>query len=157
MYFWRTNQLAEDLKNNNVTEREKMRYFLALTIVAMIGFYLTSLNLVLRNNNVSHVSSFVELVIGLLIATIGIRITFYSNKGNQGLDYLARVVCLSLPIIIKIVVITVFFGLTITLAAGRLYQLSPNGLFRSYMLNSNWIFIIINTAASGGGCVDFFI
>lgn len=40
MYFWKTGILAEDLKNNKVTERNFKNYYLASTLLGMISYYL---------------------------------------------------------------------------------------------------------------------
>lgn len=108
MYFWNTTQLVEDLKNNQVSESEFKNYYLVSGILILLSVFLLSqmpaedwkmnLSLFLINS-------------GLLISWM--NTIFKANGGNQGQQFLNRVIALYLPISIQlmayfIVIILIF-------------------------------------------------
>ena len=61
---------------------------------------------------------FVMILLDILITIFGINITFNTNQGNEGSDYIARVTMLSLPILINLFVCGMIIGICILIAAG---------------------------------------
>ena len=53
---------------------------------------------------------FIKFYIILLIIIGGIQLTFRANKGNGGEDYVKRMVLLSLPIVVRLIVGFLIFG-----------------------------------------------
>jgi len=100
MYFWKTAKLADDIKNNKVSEKSKMYYYLLLMSLSNIMAYEFLIEL---SFDMAVVLS--ELLLTFLVIIIGTLITFNTNKGEDGVDYIARVVMLGLPISIKIIVL----------------------------------------------------
>ena len=98
MYFWKTAQLAADIKNNKVSEKSKMYYYLLLTSLSNIMAYEFLMEL-----SYDMTAALSELLLTFLVIIIGTLVTFNTNKGESGVDYIARVVMLGLPISIKII------------------------------------------------------
>ena len=106
MYFWKTAQLADDIKNNKVSEKSKMYYYLLMML--MFNVFAYSFLLDLRAEDVS-VDIF-EMIITTVILVGGILINFKANKGVDGVDYMARVIMLGVPIAIKLTIVMMLFG-----------------------------------------------
>ena len=107
MYFWKTAQLADDIKNNKVNEKSKMYYYLLMMIMFNIFAYSFLLDLEAENSSVDVF----EMIITTLLLIGGILINFKANNGENGVDYMARVVMLGLPIAIKLTIIMLLLGL----------------------------------------------
>jgi hypothetical protein len=95
VYFWNTKKLANDIKDKKVGEKAKLYYYLIAAVVIGSEVYFET---ILEEFNTFGFLSF------LLVFVIGTLITFRTNKGENGEDYIARVIMLSLPINIKIMV-----------------------------------------------------
>jgi hypothetical protein len=106
MYFWKTQQLADDIKNNKISERSKMYYYL----IMMVLFNMATYAFLLEGEDTANIRLLIGEISSIIIVTIvGILITFKTNKGQDGVDYMARMTMLGLPIGIKIIVfITIF-------------------------------------------------
>lgn len=107
MYWWNTHKLAEAIKNDVLNEYDKMKYFLTLSLILVVSMYL------IQFQESSSVTALIEMILMFLIVLFGILITFKANRGNEGKDYIVRVTCLSLPILIKIMLLSVLFGIII--------------------------------------------
>ena len=107
MYFWKTAQLADDIKNNKVSEKSKMHYYLLM--MTMFNIFAYSFLLDLGAENVS-VDIF-EMAITTLLLVGGILINFKANKGVDGADYMARVIMLGVPIAVKLTIAMMLFGI----------------------------------------------
>lgn len=136
MYFWNTTQLVEDLKNNQVSESEFKNYYLVSGILILLSVFLLSqmpaedwkmnLSLFLINS-------------GLLISWM--NMIFKANGGNQGQQFLNRVIALYLPISIQLMAYFIVIIL--------IFQLLLNG-FESQMAQAT--FDLINRWSSS--CFD---
>ena len=108
MYIWKTNKLAEDLKENKVSQTDFKRYYLISSVILSISVYFLSIEA-----RPYPVVCFFETV-GVIIVTIfGLNLIFKANGGDDGKDYLNRVISLSLPVMIKSMVIAFLIGIVI--------------------------------------------
>jgi uncharacterized membrane protein YeiH len=112
MYIWKTTELSNEIKENILTEKDWKQYYLAGTIVMTIAMYIAQL--VPRINTQPLI---VEAVLLVVIAVIGINITFKTNQNNNGSNFVARVTALSFPIIIKVSVFAILFGIALEVVA----------------------------------------
>ena len=126
MYFWRTGQLASDIKLKGIGEAEKKNYYLAATIVTLASIFILSLSA--QKNTYAALLEFVCII---TISIIGITITFATNKGNDGIDYIGRIVSLSFPLTIKIVLFGFIFGFF----AGFFSAITKNAAFLPWSLS----------------------
>ena len=112
MFIWKTTELSNEIKENTLTEKDWKQYYLAGTIVMTIAMYIAQL--VPRINTQPLI---VEAVLLVVIAVIGINITFKTNQNNNGSNFVARVTALSFPIIIKVSVFSILFGIALEVVA----------------------------------------
>jgi hypothetical protein len=112
MFIWKTTELSNEIKENTLTEKDWKQYYLAGTIVMTIAMYIAQL--VPRINTQPLI---VEAVLLVVIAVIGINITFKTNQNNNGSNFVARVTALSFPIIIKVSVFAILFGIALEVVA----------------------------------------
>ena len=96
MYLWKTGLLAKDLRENRITEPEKMKYYFVSSLISFI-----SMAMLRFTPQQSSTWVPVYFVAGIIITFFGVRITFRTNRGADGSDYITRMFCLSLPLLIK--------------------------------------------------------
>ncbi len=102
MYIWRTKRLAEDLKSGNIKENDFKNYYIATSVIFLLGFYISLLE------PVEVIEAMVFEAIGEIVVTIiALNIIFHSNGGDNGESYLNRVVSLSLPLLIKVFAVSI--------------------------------------------------
>ena len=99
MYFGNVKQLVEDLKTHQVTQTQFKNYYLVSIIFVLLNYLLMS-QLEIMDLNIQAATTLVQL--GLLITWV--NILFKANGGEQGQQFLNRVVALSLPIGIRVTV-----------------------------------------------------
>lgn len=110
MYIWRTTALSEDIKADALSDNDWKQYYLAGSIFMTISTYLIMLT---PRENILSVLIESIAVIGVLI--FGVSITYNTNQkgGGTGQNYIARIIALSFPLLIKIFVLSLIFGLTL--------------------------------------------
>lgn len=98
MYFWNISALAEDLKNEKVSQKDKMKYFLVI-----------SLDLFRINNTtfeigiIGNIYPFIEMI----VIAIGVLLCYKVNRLGDNKEFVDRMVCLSWPISCRINVLRV--------------------------------------------------
>ncbi len=102
MYFWNTEKLIDDLKNNRLTEESFKNYYITVGLFTLLGMY--AVHLAPRINPQSVIVEFV-MSIGILIT--GLNALFAANGGKAGKYFLNRTVSLALPISIKLLVLSI--------------------------------------------------
>ena len=109
MYFWKTKKLAEEIRSDSISEQTWMKYFLAWIIFITLSQYVMSAS-PYENTN----AMLVEIIgiVGVII--FGVSITFKTNLIGSGTaqNYFCRVTALSIPIMIKIIVLMIGVGIT---------------------------------------------
>jgi uncharacterized membrane protein len=107
MFFWKTHKLAEDIKNETLSDNKWKNYYLAGSILMTFTMYLAFLTT--RTNKLVMLVEAISIV-GVII--FGVSITYNTNQaGNgNGMNYIARLVALSLPLQIKFCVLSIVFG-----------------------------------------------
>lgn len=102
MYFWRTDLLIKDLKQNRVTQADFKNYYLVSGILILLGFFALSQTAV-EELKISLAVFLINL--GLLISWI--NAAFKANGGEQGQNFLNRFIALYLTITIKITIFSI--------------------------------------------------
>jgi len=128
MYLWNTNALANELKEGTLSEREKFKYYITSTLLYELLILVTSFS--------ARTFSAVEIFLSLLSIAILFFGTYQSYRVNQkgdGLNFIERFICLSLPIGIKIIVWyflgMIIFFIVMILLGGRSSELNDYGTF----------------------------
>lgn len=112
MYLWNTAALVEDLKNNAVPEAEFKTYYVFSTVAILILFYLAGFA---ASESPNSIAELIEVMATIAVAIIGLNLAFKANLGNDGAGFLNKVASLSVPLMIKVTVLT--FAIFIPFAA----------------------------------------
>jgi len=96
MYLWNTKALAKELKEGTLNEWEKFKYFIT-------GVMLYELLISIPSDTDYNLFEWVVIsVSGFLITFLGIYMCYKINKTGDGLNFIERFICISLPIMIKL-------------------------------------------------------
>lgn len=106
MYIWNTGKLVAELKKNSLTEENFKNYYLATSILYLIGFYAATLS---PPNSLSALT--LEAIGSIGITIFGLNLAFNANKGNDGVCFLSRIASISFPLLIKLLIISIFLGI----------------------------------------------
>lgn len=114
MYFWNTARLAEDIKNGSLSNEDWKNYYLAGSILIILAMYMAMFS---PRPDMKLVLTEAIALIGVII--FGISITFNTNQAGNGtgINYIARVTALSLPLLIKFFVLSLAMGFAIGMMA----------------------------------------
>lgn len=93
MYLWKTRILAENIKNGSLEQKDFKKYLIAVATLTLFCFYMA----ILKSPGNIYMIMF-EITGSILITIFGINITFRTNGGNEGVEYLNRYISLSLPL-----------------------------------------------------------
>jgi hypothetical protein len=104
MYFWNTNKLIDDLKNERLATSDYKNYYLAGGVGALLMVFC------MRFSPVTNmILSTIDIVLSIIMLIIGINLCFRVNGGNQGRQFLNRLICIVLPISIRILLVYFLF------------------------------------------------
>lgn len=120
MYFWKTKELANQIKAGKISEEISKNYFIAYSVLIWIFSFPPE-----NSGIISRIPLIAGYILVAIITIVGINITFKTNKGNDGNNYIQRVIMLGLPIIIKLLIIsfiTAFIVNVIGLSIGFIHQ-----------------------------------
>lgn len=103
MYFWNVNQLAEDFKNDTVSERQQLPYLL---VYVGLGYAATDnyVNHFLIDGVANHLD-IALLFFNLLTALCGTVLCYHnSRQASETNGFIARYICLSFTIMIRLII-----------------------------------------------------
>lgn len=102
MYLWNSGKLVNDLRDNAVSEKEKLKYVLFWVVATMI------VSDPLLHFDYEYVLNDAILSAVMLIVSIAGTIYCYKvNKNGDNKDFLTRYICLSIPVGIRAFVIII--------------------------------------------------
>lgn len=113
MYFWKTKILATQIKETNISEEEQKNYYIATSVLATAFMYIA-----IAGGTPNLKATLTECVLLIIVTIFGINITFKTNQGNDGSNYISRVVMLGLPILIKIIIFGFLAGVLVGVFMG---------------------------------------
>jgi hypothetical protein len=99
MYLWNVSALASELKANTISEYEKTKYYI---------LYSAFLCFILAVPNVTEYPAalqFLRFSLDLLITVLGIVYVFKINEQGDNQDFIARSLCIGVPLSFKIIVL----------------------------------------------------
>ena len=106
MYIWKVAPLIEELKNQKLSQKEQLKYFLTYSLLMILStdpFLYTDFNYVIYDT--------IDTVVASVITVIGIIYCYKVNERVDGKDFILRFLTLGLPITVRFVfVIMVVFG-----------------------------------------------
>ncbi|WP_053911371.1 hypothetical protein [Pseudoalteromonas sp. SW0106-04] len=110
MYLWRTNQLIADFKNNNVSQKETMKYLLTVSLFMLLGSFFMELFPSDELSDKETMYLYIQYLMIALITILGIYFCYEKNQKIDSKNFIERFICFSLPVAIKsFFIITLFF------------------------------------------------
>lgn len=103
MYLWNVKALATDLREKKISQREKLYYFLATVFFSSLTDF--------SGDIFPHTRSLEALGVGFFINIIGIVFCYMANNEGDNEEFIDRLVCLSVPIGIRTLVVTIIVAL----------------------------------------------
>ena len=101
MYLWKVDSLVEDFKSGKVTQKEEFKYYLLFILTV------TCLTAPVFGKSSFNYFDVIALVAMLGITTYGVYYCYKINASGDNRDFIARITCLGLPIIIRLLVILI--------------------------------------------------
>lgn len=121
MYYWKTGLLVAELRNGSLTEAELKNYYLAASLLYLVGYYLA---LLMPPENGSALA--VEVVGSIVVTILGVNFAFHANGGNAGSRFLDKTISIAFPLLIKVLVASAVLGIALIVievaGASRLQQ-----------------------------------
>jgi hypothetical protein len=113
MYWWNVSKLAEDFREGRVEEKERLKYFLAATIVWGIA----AEPLFWYHHTFRLAVNAITAVVGRTTTILGTVLCYRANKSGDNTDFIGRMICLGWPICIKLLVLFVPIMVIVDLGA----------------------------------------
>jgi len=115
MYLWKSKKLVADLKNEGLSEKEKLKYMLFWGVATLIAS-----DPILHVGNPYTSTDTIISILMFIITIIGTVFCYKANKNGDNTDFITRYVCLSIPIGIKaitflILLLTILITIAVTL------------------------------------------
>lgn len=115
MYLWKVDALVEDLRDDRVTQREQFKYYLTVILLwtLYLHLFVAATTLAMQEAMqptdgvaVSHgasygVSDAIGAILHLGITALGIFICHKMNGIGDGIGFIARMFCLSIPVLVR--------------------------------------------------------
>jgi len=101
VHWWRTEKLVDDLIADRVTELQTMWY-----AIAGGALYTQAVYYAMWFGGYRTWMLLYELAVVMTIAVIGVRECFKANGASAGRDFLKRLCCISVPVGIKIAIVS---------------------------------------------------
>ena len=100
MYFWKVDDLLNDLKSDKVTQKEEFKYLLIFFVFAVL-----STDPVLYANTSYNIYNSISSIIFILITILGLYYCYKINASGDDKDFIKRILCISLPVMVRLFVI----------------------------------------------------
>lgn len=101
MYFWNIQALAQELQLNNISEQEKMYYYLAMVLISL--FFIHS------NTHIPPPIAIASLILTIGVSFWGIKHCFAINAAGDNTLFIERMICLFFPIVVRILIVGTIF------------------------------------------------
>lgn len=99
IYWWNASKLAQELRDGRVNEKERLKYYLA-TLIALN----MAVQLFVFQGSAFTIEAVISAAVALSAAVIGTILCHKANRSGDNTDFIARMICLGLPIGIQIAV-----------------------------------------------------
>lgn len=88
MYFWNIGKLKEDIRSDNLTEKE--RFFYALVHLSLGAIFLEMVGYSSLASDISNDADVLSSATYILTVIVGTILAFKANGANGGVDFLGR-------------------------------------------------------------------
>lgn len=103
MYFWKIEKLKEDIKNDELVEKDKFIYALIYIVLCEVVLY-TMAWIPIEDGNVWDV---IDTVINVLIVLVGTIYAYKANGGGAGSDFLGRYFSIGFVVAVRFLVLLI--------------------------------------------------
>lgn len=124
MYFWNIKALAEQLRKNLLSQRQKAMYYMAVSILGVLA---TTIPLLIFGAWDSP-SGLLGTLCCVPVIAVGVPKMLRVNGGDDGRDFLERLIVLSFPVTVRTLIAYWSFYL-IVLLGGMISRMIPEGSF----------------------------
>ena len=119
MYIWKVNNLVADFRQDNVSEREKYKYFLLSAIIITL-----IIDPLLKIGHIYSIIDAINLIAQLIITYAGISYCYRCNISAGNKDFIVRAACLGVPVGIR----TFVFAIPVFIIVGIIDMVMGVGL-----------------------------
>ncbi len=130
MYIWNINRLVKDIKQRQLTEDEKVKYYIAYSVLIMFAFGIGTV-LPFKSNSQMDL---LLLLVNMTFMVSGIILCNHKNKQIDNIDFIERSVIIGLPILIRISIVVLIFNIAFV------YFSNHNHPFMTYLNNPFFAF-----------------
>jgi len=109
MYLWNVKALAQDLKEDKVTEKEKMKYFL---VTMLLAIFLNSGS----SSDGSTWFKWANYIVTFGLTFGGVIWCYNANQRGGNKDFVIRFICLSIPVYVRMfvpIIVLIIIGVVI--------------------------------------------
>ncbi len=121
MYFWNVKDLVKSLKDNSITEFEKMLYLLVYG--ALFSFLSIISKIMPETTGPQFYDDWILDVIFLIINAFGTLYLYNINSKGDNKDFVTRYVCLSLPVTIRYFIFSIPYFIAFIIILGVSFAL----------------------------------
>ena len=126
MYFWKVDELIENVKTNNISQKEQSKYVIAFSIIMIIAT-----NPLLAVTKVLTVQNIVASLIMTVITVFGVYRCYTNNKKSDDNDFILRFFTIGFPVAIRYAA----FLIPIAILLGMV-EIMLNGSYESPQVSS---------------------
>lgn len=105
MIWFDIKQLEKNLKTDAVSEKETFRYLFVLMLISTISSYVNN------PEPPSQLTSWIELILEVILTVLTLKITYDINAKGDNRDYVKRFMALTTVIMIRLIVFAVLVAL----------------------------------------------
>lgn len=134
MYLWNTKELAVKLKDGELAQAERFKYFFVFIVLFTLGG-----EVCLYLGERPTVISITESIMVMVITVVGTLLSYKINKAGDDKEFIDRYVCLSIPLFIKLTVLLIGVYI-IYMVAGHMVL---SDTFDKYIDSTSWIDVLI--------------
>lgn len=146
MYFWNQPALEKQLANEEISEWDKTKYYIAFAILNVLG----SLSIYIpfpsyKQQGIESLIGFFVTIGFVVIVFKGIKSVFMVNKKIDNSHFIERITCLSFPLAIKFIIVLVTIILILAFGGDAVKRIWVYGDIFSRILirvlNLFWIYV----------------
>lgn len=129
IYFINVTKLIERLKSGSFGEAETLKHLIVVGIIGGIGINIP-ISVSFTNTEPNGYATFMEIALFIISGVItyyGYWLVYQANSKGDGKDFFLRIAALSLPVIVRLLIYAIVFGLLLFILSSILANSLDNG------------------------------
>jgi hypothetical protein len=102
MYFWKVDKLVDDFKSGSVTQKEEFKYMLLFTVLTVAGT-----DSYINVDRSYNLYDFINTLSAIVVSAYGLFCCYKINSSGDNKNFIVRVICIGLPVAIRLLVIII--------------------------------------------------